>query len=173
MNDEWKSLLKTVAPVLGTALGGPLGGAAASFIAGKLGLDNKTVESVTKALSGPALSPEQITALRAAEDDMKKFMADHGIKLAQLEVDDRRSAREMLQATQAKTPAILTWVIVVAFIGIEGALLFGAKTGVSELVLGRILGTLDTSLGLVLAFWFGANQGSARTKELLAQATLK
>ena len=43
MND-W---LKTLAPLLGTALGGPLGGAAASFIADKLGIENKTIEAVS------------------------------------------------------------------------------------------------------------------------------
>lgn len=171
--DDWKSLLKTVAPILGAALGGPLGGAAASFIAAQLGLDNKTVASVTALLSTGQLTPEQIGQLRLAEMDMKKFMADHDIKLEQLAADDRNSARKMASETRAITPAILTWVIVVSFIAIEGAMLFGVKTMASDLVVGRILGTLDTSLGLVLAFWFGSNSGSARTKELLAQATLK
>ena len=31
-------LLKTLAPAIGTALGGPLGGAAAAFLANKLGI---------------------------------------------------------------------------------------------------------------------------------------
>lgn len=171
--DDWKALLKTVAPVLGAALGGPLGGAAASFIAGQLGLDDKTISSVTTLLSAGQMTPEQIGQLRLAELDMKKFMADHDIKLEQLAVDDRNSARKMAADTHALTPALLTWIIVLAFLGIEGFMLFGVKTMASDLVVGRILGTLDTSLGLVLAFWFGSNSGSARTKELLAQATLK
>ena len=106
--DDWKSLLKTVAPILGAALGGPLGGAAASFIAGQLGLDNKTVASVTALLSTGQLTPEQIGQLRLAEMDMKKFMADHDIKLEQLAADDRNSARKMASETRAVTPAILT-----------------------------------------------------------------
>lgn len=172
MNDEWKSLLKTVAPVLGTALGGPLGGAAASFIAGKLGLDNKTVESVTKALSGPALSPEQITALRAAEDDMKKFMADHDIKLAQLDNDNVEGARKLREATHSYFPEVLSTIITIGFFGILVSMTRD-KSLVESAPLMIMLGSLAAAFGGVVNFWLGSNKGSDRTKELLAQATLK
>jgi len=154
-------------------LAGSFGGMAASFLADKLGIESKTVEAVTAALADGKMTPEQLVSIKLAETDFKKFMADHDIRLEQMAVDDRNSARRMVTETHAVTPAILTWVVVLAFLGIEGAMLFGVKTMASDLVVGRILGTLDTSLGLVLAFWFGSNAGSARTKELLAQATLK
>tara|TARA_R110000868_G_scaffold374098_1_gene638491 strand:- start:294 stop:482 length:189 start_codon:yes stop_codon:yes gene_type:complete len=56
--------LKQLAPLLGTALGGPLGGAAASFIAGKLGIESNTIEAVTNVLNSGKLSPEQISAVK-------------------------------------------------------------------------------------------------------------
>ena len=61
---EW---LKQLAPLLGTALGGPLGGAAASFIASKLGLNSETVEAVTDTLATVKLNPDQIASLKEAE----------------------------------------------------------------------------------------------------------
>ena len=40
---DFISVIKGLAPMLGTALAGPLGGAAASFIADKLGIETKTI----------------------------------------------------------------------------------------------------------------------------------
>ena len=170
MND-W---LKTLAPLLGTALGGPLGGAAASFIADKLGIENKTIEAVSDVLNSGKMSPDQIAQIKLAEVDFKKFMADHDIKLEQIAVDDRKSARDMFSSTQSLTPSILTWIIVTITLAAEGALLFNqVPPGADPIIIGRVLGTMDSALVLVLGFWFGSNSGSARTKELLAQASLK
>lgn len=62
---EW---LRQIAPLVGTALGGPLGGAAASFVASKLDLEDNTVKAVTDLLSSNKLSPEQVTSIKQAED---------------------------------------------------------------------------------------------------------
>jgi gas vesicle protein len=170
MND-W---IKSLAPLLGTALGGPLGGAAAAFIADKLGLESKTIEAVSEVLNGGKMSPEQISQIKLAEIDFKKFMADHDIKLEQIAVDDRKSARDMFSTTHSLTPSILTWIIVTITLAAEGALLFNqVPPGADPIIIGRVLGTMDSALVLVLGFWFGSNSGSARTKELLAQASLK
>ena len=55
--------LKTIAPMLGTALGGPLGGAAAEFVADKLGLSEKTVDAVTSVLQSGQMTADQITQI--------------------------------------------------------------------------------------------------------------
>ena len=169
--NEW---IKTLAPLLGTALGGPLGGAAASFIADKLGIQDKTIEAVSEVLNSGKMSPDQIAQIKLAEVDFKKFMADHDIKLEQIAVDDRKSARDMFSNTHSLTPSILTWIIVTITLAAEGALLFNqVPPGADPIIIGRVLGTMDSALVLVLGFWFGSNSGSARTKELLAQASLK
>jgi len=169
--NEW---IKTLAPLLGTALGGPLGGAAASFIADKLGIQDKTIEAVSEVLNSGKMSPDQIAQIKLAEVDFKKFMADHDIKLEQIAVDDRKSARDMFSNTHSLTPSILTWIIVTITLAAEGALLFNqVPLGTDPIIIGRVLGTMDSALVLVLGFWFGSNSGSARTKELLAQASLK
>ena len=50
--------LKTIAPMIGTALGGPLGGAAAAFLADKLGIETKTVEAVSEVLNSGRMTPD-------------------------------------------------------------------------------------------------------------------
>ena len=95
MNTDW---IKALVPSLGTALLGPLGGAAATFIASKLGLSESTVEAVTDVLSQGKMTPDQITQLKLAEIDFNKFLEDNKIKLAQLAVDNVKDARDMQKA---------------------------------------------------------------------------
>ena len=57
MLDNIKTLISTVAPALGSAMGSPLGGAAISMIADKLGVPNNK-KSVEKAIQ--QATPEQL-----------------------------------------------------------------------------------------------------------------
>jgi len=54
-----------VAPWIGTALGGPLGGMAVEAATNALGLGEKTVDAVKQAIAG--VTPEQMLALKTAD----------------------------------------------------------------------------------------------------------
>ena len=165
-------LLKSLAPLLGTAIAGPFGAIAASFIADKIGVPEKTVNAVTEALQSGSMTPEQISSIRLAEIEFKKWMDDNQLKRDQLVFDDRKSAREMQTATRSVTPSVLTWIVVVLCLSFEGLMLFGQMPKpASEIVLGRVLGTLDGALMMVLAFWFGSSNGSQNKDALLANST--
>jgi gas vesicle protein len=168
MND-W---LKTLAPLLGTALGGPLGGAAAAFLADKLGLETKTVEAVTEVLNSGKMTPDQISQIKLAEIDFKKWAGDHDIKILELENDNVEGARKMREATHSYFPEILSTIITVGFFAILVSMTRD-KTLVESAPLMIMLGSLAAAFGGVINFWLGSNKGSDRTKELLAQASLK
>jgi len=89
MGMEW---LSSVAPVIATALGGPLAGAAAQFIAGKLGLSDKSIESMQQTLAG--MSGDQLVRLKEIDAELQKFLADNGIRLhlAQIGVNQVEAA---------------------------------------------------------------------------------
>ena len=70
--------VSTVAPWIGTALGGPLGGMAVEAAANALGLSDKTVDSVKQALAG--VTPEQMLALKKADQDFALQMQALGFK---------------------------------------------------------------------------------------------
>jgi hypothetical protein len=162
------SFLKSFAPLIGTALAGPLGAAAACFVADKLGIENKTVEAVSSALSASKLSPDQIAGIRAAEIEFQKFCEQNKIDLARLEVDNTKSARDMQIAVKSKTPEILSFLITLGFFGILAYMLtMEAKPGDALLIM---LGSLGTAWAAVCNFWFGSTSGSARKTELLSQA---
>ena len=169
MND----FLATIAPTIASALLGPLGGVAVAGLGKIFGIDAATTESVTKAIVQGKVTPEQLAEIQKLELQYQNDDKERGFRYSELEFKDRDSARNMAIQTHSLTPSLLTWLIVALVLGLEGTLMFnGVPEHVSDIIAGRILGTLDTSLAMVLAFWFGSNSGSVRTKELLAQATI-
>ena len=166
---DWKQVLSTVAPTVASALGGPLAGEAVAAIGSLLGISEPTQSKLKDAIESGRLTSEQVFQIKQLELKYKSEEADRGFKYSELEFKDRESARSMMISTRSNTPALLTWIIVVLVLGLEGSLLFGATPiGVNDLVLGRVLGTLDAALMMVLTFWFGTTNASSRKTELLA-----
>lgn len=161
--------LKSVLPTLATALGGPLAGAAATFVAEKLGLPDKTVDAVKAVVAGA--TPEQLVQLRAIDADLDKFFAGLGIKLEEIAAGDRASARDTLKTTRSWVPAALSGGVTVGYFGV----LIGMMAGLLKLddsqALLLMLGSLTTAWGMVMAFWFGTTADSGRKTDLLARKT--
>ena len=158
--------LKTLVPMLGTALGGPLGGAAAAFIADKLGLDGKTVEAVSDVLNSSKMTPDQIAALKLAEIDFNKFLQQNKIDLARLDVDNTKSARDMAATTKSLTPAVMSYLITGGFFGILGYMMSSSYQSSEPLLV--MLGSLGTAWVAVVNFWFGSSHGSQAKDKLMA-----
>ena len=166
MND----LLKTIAPLLGTALAGPLGGAAASFIADKLGVQEKTIKAVSDVLNDNKLSPEQIQQVKLAEIEFQRFLEENKIKLEELSANDRKSARDMQTAVRSNIPGTLAIIIVSGFFGILVAMMLGYLKTTDQQSLLILLGALSAGFGAVLNFYFGSSHGSQNKDFLLQQS---
>ena len=165
MND----LLKTIAPLLGTALGGPLGGAAAAFIADKLGLDSKTVKDVSEVLNGSKMDPVQITQIKLAEIEFQKFCKQHEIDFEKVHAADRDSARQMHATVRSHVPAALTYLLTGGFFGVLGAM-FAYPEFKESAPLMIMLGSLGTAWTGACAFWFGTTSGSQNKSAMLANS---
>lgn len=163
--------LKTLAPMVGSAFGGPFGGIAAGFIAEKLGLEGKTVDAVTKALTDNKMTADQVTAIRLAEIDFTKFLAQNEITKDQLDTQNTADARAMQIAVKSNTPDILAVIIVTGFFGILIAMMMGLLTASDQQALLILLGSLSAGFGAVLNFFFGSSRGSQNKDVLLAQST--
>lgn len=163
MND----FLKKIAPTLAAFLGSPAAGVAVELLSNAL---NVTEPEVEARLSAP-LSSADIAAIRQAEIAAKAKEQELGIRAEELLIEDRKSAREMYAQTRAITPQLLSWLVVAATIWLEGyVLLYGIPAGANDLVVGRVLGTLDMAFGTVLAFWLGSSHGSTVKTEMLKKA---
>ena len=83
MNLDWKDLAQTViglgAPMLGTALGGPLGGLAGKILADAIGASAATPEAVNDAIAerGPGSTFAMEAALKA-ENEWQRALAEIG-----------------------------------------------------------------------------------------------
>ena len=166
---ELKALVKDLAPALGNALMGPLGGVALSFLADKLGVEQKTVEAVTSAISDGKLTPEQVTSLKLAEIDFKKFCEEKEIDYVRIAEADRASAREMQIATQSRMPAVLTVLVTVGFFSVLALLFFHPELKGNEIVM-LMVGQLSTVWAACVAFYVGTTHNSTQKTNLLAQS---
>ena len=158
MSFDWQGALKSVAPLVGNALGGPLGGAAASFIADKLGIKEKTVEAVSKALSTAKLTPEQVTQIKEAELDFEKFCMSHNLDVMKINLENTQGARNMQITTKSHVPATMSYLITAGFFGILAYMLTDSYQASEPLLV--MLGSLGTAWVAVVNFWFGSSHGS-------------
>lgn len=153
---DWKNLIGTVAPWIGTALGGPLGGMAVSAVADALGLSDKTEDAIKQALSG--VTPEQMLAVKAADQQFAARMQELGFAnqqaLAKISADDRASARAREIATGDKTPRNLAYMLVGGALATGAGLLFGGLKLDSTLA-GVVIGYLFNEAGAVSAYYYG------------------
>lgn len=172
---DWLALVRTVAPWIGTALGGPLGGMAVEAAANALGVSEKTADAVKQALGGA--TPEQLLALKEADQSFQRDMQALGFKqitdLEALAAGDRKDARDMLKTTRSWVPAALSFIVTVGYFGVLIGLLTQSLEVKDSQALLLMLGSLGTAWGMVMAFWFGTTADSGRKTDMLARSVPK
>lgn len=170
---DFTDIIKTVAPWIGTALAGPLGGMAVEAATNALGVSTKTTEALKTAIAGA--TPEQMLALKQADQAFALQMQALGFKqvtdLEAIAAGDRKDARAMQVSKPSPVPALLSVLVTVGYFGI----LIGMMTSVFKVndsqALLIMLGSLGTAWGGVMAFWFGTTRDSSRKTEIIAHST--
>ena len=147
----WKDILKTVAPKLGAAIGGPMGGIATRFIANKLlGKDDATEDEVALAIQGA--SPADLARL-------KEIDHDYDVEVLKIQADDRADARK---AADKRPQMVLSGAYTLGYLtlifGIMGGWLDMPENG-RDLMMG-LLGVLTAAQSNIIQFWFGSSSGS-------------
>jgi hypothetical protein len=158
--------LKSIAPTIATALGGPLAGLAIEAVSKAVGIDPKDVQST---ISEGKLTADQIMLLKQAEIDMAAKAQQMGLDFAKLNVEDRKSAREMQAETRSYIPAILAISVTLGFFGILVGMM--TETFKTSDALMLMLGSLGTAWTGIIAFYFGSSAGSQAKDDLLHQST--
>lgn len=161
MGFDWKATVKAVAPMLGTAIGGPFGGIAAKAVTAVLGISTtSTDEQIEVAMQNA--TPEQFVALKNADNDFKVQMRELGIKEDALHAQDRDSARKREIALGGDwVVQTLAVVIMIGFLVMCGYLLgFGLGDGVSAGLAGTVVGYVSAKAEQVCSYYFGSSKGS-------------
>jgi len=160
-------VLKTIAPTLATAAGGPLAGYAVSAITAALGTPPGDQKAMDAALV--AASPETLTALRKADQDFAVRMKELDISEEQLAYADTANARQREVALHDFTPAVLAYGITAGFFGTLIFMLINGKPATGGDALLVMLGSLGTAWAGVVAYYFGSSTGSARKDATISQ----
>ena len=167
-----KEIVRTVAPALATALGGPLAGSAVRVLSEKfLGKADGTPEELEPILA--SATPEQLIELKKLDNDFKGRLIEAGIKIEEIDAADRLSARGMFTATRDPTVTILTIPVVIVWGTVQYALFTQAIPQGSHDMIVRMLGTLDAALLTVMTFWFGSSRGSKDKTDAIAALAKK
>jgi hypothetical protein len=163
---DWKALVGTVAPGIATALGGPLAGLAVSALTNALGLPSGSTEDDVAATMKTA-TPDQLLALKKADQDFAVRMEELGIDLEKVNAADRDSARRMQTETRSRMPAFIALMSLAGFFGILLCMIFVTLPATAEAPLNIMLGVLGTLVVGISNFFYGSSSGSARKTEML------
>lgn len=183
MSLEWKDIANVVgktAPILGTVLGGPAGGAIGSLVSSALGVENKPSE-VIKAIE---TNPQIAVKLKELEIQEESMLKDHIKQMAQIDLDyqkeyvkDKDSARtreiELSKNGDNLTQNILAIIGTVAFFGLA---FYIVTNGLNEMnkeesfIVGMVVGSVMMIGKEIYGYYFGSSSGSKeKTQHLKAK----
>ena len=152
--NELFNILKGIAPTLATAVAGPLGGAAVTALASKLGVSD-SVDAVAKAIAGDPAAAQKIAELE--------------LEYAKLDAQDRDSARKAYTAiatseNATKLDKLVVPILALGVVGLAfsliGVLMFIDTPNDQQQLVIFALGFITSAAGQVLSFYFGSSQGS-------------
>jgi hypothetical protein len=171
---DWLTTLKSLAPTVASAFGGPLAGIAVSAVGNLLGVTEATQDRIASAITSGSLTPDQISEIKLLELKYQADEKERGFRYSELAFKDRDSARTANVAGGTQKPLFwLSLLLLTVTLGTECAVLFlGYPPNTSEIVVGRVLGLMDAVVMLVLAYWYGTTNGSSQKNEAIGRATL-
>jgi len=181
MNFNFKTAIGSIAPMLATMLGGPLAGTAVTALESALGLaPGSGADGVTAAVSA-GLTPEQIAAVRAADQTHAERLKQMDIDVEKMNIDftaamvhednaDRASARDREIKIGGYTVPALAWLIIAGSLALTAAVVTGNVTKDPALatIVGTALGSMWSEAKQVLAYYFGSSAGSRVKDDTIA-----
>jgi len=181
---DWKDIVSKItsaAPLVGSLFGpaGTLVGTGVKLLASALGVE-PTQEAVMQEI---ASNPEALLKLKEFEGNNRVELEKLAIQRAGMEYADTADARKRQTDSEKATGKrdvnlyVLAWTIIGGFFGLTGGLLYFSYSGKPIVdqsgVLFMLLGTLSTSFGMVVGYFFGSSKGSADKSMELAQLAAK
>ena len=150
--DLIKNVIGAVAPTLGTALGGPMGGMAANMISEVLGCKNDP-KDIQKALA--EATPEQLLELKKVESDFEIKMKELDVDLFALETADIQDARNAHKGDW--TPKVFGLIALVGSVSYIFLVTLQPPDANSDTIVSLVLGYLGGLVSGISSFYFGAS----------------
>jgi len=150
--DKLKGLIGGIAPTIGTAMGGPLGGMAGQVLAGVLGCE-PTPQAIETAFE--TVTPEQLAEIKKAELKFEAKMKELDVDLFKLESKDKQDARKhFARDWTAKSIGLIMVLFFCAYIAM--ITIMPPEQNSMELI-NLVLGYMGGLVSAVISFYFGAS----------------
>ena len=147
-----KGVIGAVAPTLGTALAGPLGGTAAQAISAVLGCKSDP-KSISTAMQNA--TPEQLAEIKKAELEFEARMQELSVDIYELETKDIQDARRAFAGDW--TPKILAIGLMIIFAAYAFLITLSPPSTQSDTIPSLLIGTFSGVLASVVSFYFGSS----------------
>ena len=155
MKNILKNLLGAVAPTLGTALGGPMGGMAANVISEVLGVPNNP-KAIEKGIADS--TPEQLAEIKKAELAFEAEMKKLEVDVFALEAQEKQDARRHF--SKDWTARIIGIATIGGFLGYIFLVTLQPPEQNSEALINLVLGYLGGLASAIISFYFGASNST-------------
>ena len=165
-------ILTKVAPGIAAAIGGPIPAVAAAAVqalADSLGDATATPENVALKVAGA--SPDQMLAFKQADNAFQTRMAEIGVDVFRLEIEDRKDARLFGSKMNNIPQIVLTLVFYLGFFATTWWVLTQVAPDIGEFqktALIYLLGILSGEIPRMQQYWFGSSSSSREKNTMLA-----
>jgi uncharacterized membrane protein YeaQ/YmgE (transglycosylase-associated protein family) len=153
MLDAIKGIVGAVAPNLGAALGGPIGGAAMTMLSHALGCDNNE-RALHRAIQ--TATPEQLADIKKAELEFEARMKELDVDIFALETQDTQNARKHF--AKDWTSKIIALVMVGFFCAYIAMITMMPPEQNSMELINLVLGYMGGLVSAVISYYFGASK---------------
>jgi hypothetical protein len=184
---DWKSIVKSVAPILGTALGGPLAGTAIKVLGETILGDGEATETQVQEALLKGLNPDALVKLKEADQSFATKMKELDIDVAKLQLSEKNMyVSDTQDARKYKDDkvfwlgvVILSTFAIIMYVALFGsyALLSGSMPIKEPSVVGMVSGFVGTIIGYaaanaqqVVGFFFGSSAGSSKKTDAISDA---
>jgi hypothetical protein len=182
MSFDWKGTLGSVCPFLASLIPGvgPVASIAVKKVCDACGLEAtpENAQNIAQMASNGTLPPEQMVALKKAENDHLEAMQALADKAAQAStdaqltseqtmVDDTKDARKMAAADHDNTARNLTYFTTIGFFGLLTLLIFHAIPEASKSIVYVMIGVLGKAWGDDNHFFVGGSYSAKDAMQML------
>ena len=150
------SLLKSLAPTIASAAGGPLSGMAVKMAASRLGIPDATANEIEDLIER---EPEKAVLLKQADAEFKNRIREMEIDLESFktEVGDRQDARKKNREANDWTPRIFILLALMLYGGFIVLVTVMPHDQNDETIISLVLGQLSSLLALGGSYYFGSS----------------
>lgn len=176
-----KSIIKLGAPLLGTVIAGPAGGAMGALIASTFGANPEDPQDVINKMSG---DPDAAIKLIQIQSDNKVELGKLAIQKLRIEQDAKelsfrdvkdarkQAANELELGKKDPMRNVMAFLVTITFVSMIGLFVFvKIDMSVKEILI-LLMGSLATQFADIVRFYFGSSAGSKKKDDIIRSQKL-